>query len=81
MDSQIEPLDTLTGKLKSLCPTLYDSLTLWERDALDNSGWLKRTTSRDPSPSEVDKSFSALEAQECARKEPKCLDTVKDYEN
>jgi hypothetical protein len=28
---------TIVGKLKSLCPSLYFSLTSWERDHLDNT--------------------------------------------
>ena len=40
-----EEATRLTGKLKFLCPTLFSSLTLWERDALENSGWLFRSTS------------------------------------
>jgi len=41
----LEETTSLTGKLKLLCPTLFSSLTLWERDALENSGWLNSSTS------------------------------------
>jgi len=41
----LEVTTSLTGKLKLLCPTLFSSLTLWERDALENSGWLNSSTS------------------------------------
>jgi hypothetical protein len=34
--SQLAHMDTLTGKLKSICPTLYYSLTSWERNELDS---------------------------------------------
>jgi hypothetical protein len=43
--SQPENLPTLSGKLKKLCPTLFSTLTLWERDALDKSRWLLSSTS------------------------------------
>jgi hypothetical protein len=42
-------VDTLSVKLKIYCPSpspsLYESLTSWEREAVDSSGWLQRLTS------------------------------------
>jgi hypothetical protein len=35
---------TLSGKLKQYCPSLFSSLTMWEKETLDSSGWLKRVT-------------------------------------
>jgi hypothetical protein len=35
--NQPETLDTVTGKLKSICPSLFFSLSAWERDTLDSS--------------------------------------------
>jgi len=35
---------TLSGKLKHYCPSFFSSLTLWEKEALENSGWLMRAT-------------------------------------
>jgi hypothetical protein len=37
-------LDSLSGKLNFFYPALYSSLTLWEKEALDNSGWFSRAT-------------------------------------
>jgi hypothetical protein len=39
------PTNSLSGKLKFFCPTLFSSLTLWEKEALENSGWLFHSTS------------------------------------
>jgi hypothetical protein len=39
-----ETLDSLSGKLNLFCPAFYSSLTLWEKEALGNSGWLSRAT-------------------------------------
>jgi len=36
---------TLTGKMKLFCPSLFSSLSLWERDTLESSRWLLSTTS------------------------------------
>jgi hypothetical protein len=33
-------LDSITGKLKTICPTLFFSLSSWEKDFLDNSSLL-----------------------------------------
>ena len=44
---QQETLSTLTGKLQRLCPSLYSTLSLWEKEALDNSHWLHSSTSFD----------------------------------
>jgi hypothetical protein len=38
-------MNSLLGKLKLFCPTLFSSLTLWENEALETSGWLLRSTS------------------------------------
>jgi hypothetical protein len=40
-----ESLDSLSGKLSFFCPALYSSLSLWEKEALDNSRWLSHATS------------------------------------
>jgi hypothetical protein len=53
--SQTEPSTTLTGKLKNLCPTLYSTLSLWEKDALDNSRWLFLSTTLVKGHTEGDK--------------------------
>jgi hypothetical protein len=45
--SQQETLSTLTGKLQRLFPSLYSTLSLWEKEALDNSHWLHLSTSFD----------------------------------
>jgi hypothetical protein len=34
-----EPTDSIMGKLKSVCPTLYYSLSSWERNVLDESSY------------------------------------------
>jgi hypothetical protein len=73
MESQFQPLDTLLGKLKSFCPTLYNSLTSWEQEALDSSGWLKHTTTREYLPSVVDKSLSASVTKKCSSQESNVL--------
>jgi hypothetical protein len=73
LDSQCDPLDTLTGYLKLLGPTLYGSLNLWERDALDTSHWLKRTTSRETSHIKVDRYFLVPVTHEFARREPSVM--------
>jgi hypothetical protein len=36
---------TLSGKLKHFCPSFFSSLSLWERDAIEKSGWLQSSTS------------------------------------
>jgi len=41
--SQEDPMNTLLGKLKLYCPSLFESLTSWERDVVDSSGRLKRS--------------------------------------
>jgi hypothetical protein len=33
-------LDSITGKLKQICPTLFFTLTVWEIEQLDNSTFL-----------------------------------------
>jgi hypothetical protein len=38
--SQLAHSDTLTGKLKSICPSLFFSLTSWERSFMDSSSSL-----------------------------------------
>jgi hypothetical protein len=48
LDDQLETLDTLSGKLKTYCPILFELLTSWEREALDASGW--RSTTKDLAP-------------------------------
>jgi hypothetical protein len=35
-----EVMDSITGKLKHICPSLYFSLSAWERDQLDSSSTL-----------------------------------------
>jgi hypothetical protein len=70
LDSQFEPLDTLSGKLKTYCPTLFESLTSWEREAVDSSGWLKRSTTSKLSPRVVDKSLEASLFNQCFSQEP-----------
>jgi hypothetical protein len=39
-------LDTVAGKLKSYCPSLFYSLSAWERDSLDPSIVLEAETSQ-----------------------------------
>jgi hypothetical protein len=46
VSSQSESLEMLTGKLKYHCPALFSTLSLWERDTLDASDWLKNSTSK-----------------------------------
>jgi len=41
--SQEDPVNTLSGKLKLYCPSLFESLTSWERDLVDSSDRLKRS--------------------------------------
>jgi len=41
----LESLDSLSSKLSLFYPTLYYSLSLCEKEALDNSRWLSHTTS------------------------------------
>jgi hypothetical protein len=36
----------VTGKLKTLCPKLYSTLSQLEIDALDASDWLKKQTNK-----------------------------------
>jgi hypothetical protein len=40
-----EDHSTLMGKLQSLCPSLFSSLTYWEKEALNTSNWLTSSTS------------------------------------
>jgi hypothetical protein len=40
-------MDTLTGKIKTFCPSLYFSLSSWERDAMDSSTSLGKGNSLD----------------------------------
>jgi hypothetical protein len=35
-----ETMDSLSSKLRFFYPSLFSSLSLWEKEALDNSGWL-----------------------------------------
>lgn len=45
--STSEPLENLSSKLQYFFPTLFSLLTLWEKEAMDNSGVLSRPFSRD----------------------------------
>jgi hypothetical protein len=42
--SYSESSASLTGKLQSHCPTLFSSLSVWEREVLNSSIWLKSVT-------------------------------------
>jgi hypothetical protein len=53
--SSPEPLDSLSGKLKRHCPALYSSLSLWEKDTLDASIFLKVFISTVAVSSDVDR--------------------------
>jgi hypothetical protein len=44
-DLPSDPVNTLLGKLKLFFPSLFSSLSMWEKEALENSGWLLRSTS------------------------------------
>jgi hypothetical protein len=35
-----ETLNTLTSKLRFFCPSLFSSLTFWEKESLEKSDWL-----------------------------------------
>ena len=35
--NQPETLDMITGKLNSICPSIFFTLSAWERDTLDSS--------------------------------------------
>jgi hypothetical protein len=50
----MKPSVTLTGKLKSLFPSLYSTLSLWEKEALDNSRWIFLSTTIDKGINEGD---------------------------
>jgi hypothetical protein len=52
---QQECRSTLTGKLQSLCPSLFSSLTHWEKEALNNSNWLLSSTTSGPRRPDKDK--------------------------
>jgi hypothetical protein len=53
-----EELVTLIGKLKTFCPLFFKSLSLWEREALENSSWLQAATSTDFSKAQKDSDVS-----------------------
>jgi len=53
------PIDTIASKLKSHCPSLYYSLSTWERDSLDPSNVLEADTS--PTTLSGDRTVSARE--------------------
>jgi len=59
-DSQDDTLESISGKIKSYCPSIFQSLTSWEREALDSSGWLNRSTSSLLSSGVVDKAIEPL---------------------
>jgi hypothetical protein len=41
---QLEPDSSLTSKLKALCPLLFNSLSIEEKEALNNPNWLLANT-------------------------------------
>jgi hypothetical protein len=82
-------LNTITGKPSYYCPSLYFSLTTWERDLLDNSPSSSTFTSSTPShdhplpflenPSTSPSSLSPLNARPSTQPPPLLPPTTSPY--
>jgi hypothetical protein len=48
--SSMESISTVSGKLQSFCPVFFNTLSVWERDVINSSAWLKSVTTKICSP-------------------------------